>query len=106
MEQVGTDNFEQEVLKADKPVLVDFFAVWCGPCRQMLPIADELSQEMVDSIKIVKLDVDEAEAIAAQYDIQAIPTMLLFKNGRKVAEHHGACTKSELIDWIKANIAD
>ena len=104
MEQVNDTNFEQEVLKSEKPVLVDFFAVWCGPCRQMLPIADELSQEMADTVKIVKLDVDEAEQTAATYDIQAIPTMLLFKNGQKVAEHHGACGKNELADWINANL--
>ena len=104
MEQVNDTNFEQEVLKSEKPVLVDFFAVWCGPCRQMLPVADELSQEMVDVVKIVKLDVDEAEQVATKYDIQSIPTMILFKNGQKAAEHHGACTKAELIDWIKSNI--
>ena len=104
MEQVNDTNFEQEVLKADKPVLVDFFAVWCGPCRQMLPIADELSQEMAAQVKIVKLDVDDAEQTAVKYDIQAIPTMLLFKGGEKVAEHHGACGKDELTELIKANI--
>lgn len=104
MEQVNDTNFEQEVLKADKPVLVDFFAVWCGPCRQMLPIVDELSREMADTVKIVKLDVDEAEQIATNYDIQSIPTMILFKNGQKASEHHGACTKAELIDWIKAGL--
>ena len=104
MEQVNDTNFEQEVLKADKPVLVDFFAVWCGPCRQMLPIADELSQEMADSVKIVKLDVDEAGQTAIKYGIQAIPTMILFKNGEKVAEHHGDCSKTELADWIKAGL--
>jgi len=104
MEQVNDVNFEQEVLKNDKPVLVDFYAQWCGPCRQMLPIADELSQEMIDSVKIVKLDVDEAEKVAADYDIQSIPTMLLFKNGQKTAEHHGACSKIELIEWLKTNI--
>lgn len=104
MEQVNDTNFEQEVLKADKPVLVDFFATWCGPCRQMLPIADELSQEMASSVKIVKLDVDEAPQAADNYGIQAIPTMLLFKNGQKVAEHNGACGKNELQAWIKANL--
>ena len=104
MEQVNDTNFESEVLKSEEPVLVDFFAVWCGPCRQMLPIADELSTELAASVKIVKLDVDEAEKTAETYEIQAIPTMLLFKNGQKVAEHHGACTKAELTDWIKSNI--
>lgn len=105
MEQVNDTNFEQEVLRADKPVLVDFFATWCGPCRQMLPIVEELSQEMAENVKIVKLDVDEAEQTAAMYDIQAIPTMLLFKDGEKVADHHGACTKDELANWVKSNIA-
>ena len=105
MLQVNDTNFEQEVLKNDKPVLVDFFAVWCGPCRQMLPIADELSEEMTSDIKIVKLDVDEAEQTAVTYDIQSIPTMLLFKNGQKVAEHHGACGKNELVDWIRSNLS-
>ncbi len=104
MEQVNDTNFEQEVLKSEKPVLVDFFAVWCGPCRQMLPIADELSNEMADVVKIVKLDVDEAEQVSAKYEIQSIPTMILFKAGQKVAEHHGACGKSELVDWIKSSI--
>lgn len=102
MEQVNDTNFEQVVLKSEKPVLVDFFAVWCGPCRQMLPIAEELSQEMAEIVKIVKLDVDEAEQVAATYEIQSIPTMILFKNGNKVAEHHGACSKDELISWIKS----
>ena len=106
MKQVNNNDFEQEVLNADKPVLVDFFAVWCGPCRQMLPIADELSEEMADSVKIVKLDVDEAEEIALKYNIQSIPTMILFNNGQLIAEHHGACSKSELIDWIKENTTD
>jgi len=104
MEQVNDTNFESEVLKNEKPVLVDFFAVWCGPCRQMLPIADELSTEMASVIKIVKLDVDEAEKTAVAYDIQAIPTMLLFKNGQKVAEHHGACSKADLVSWIQSNL--
>ncbi len=104
MEQVNDTNFEQEVLKADKPVLVDFFADWCGPCRQMLPVADELSQEMAAQVKIVKLNVDEAENTAEKYEIQSIPTMILFKNGEKAAEHHGACTKPELVSWIQSNL--
>lgn len=104
MEQVNDTNFEQAVLKANKPVLVDFFADWCGPCRQMLPIADELSQEMASQVKIVKLNVDEAENTAEKYEIQSIPTMILFKNGAKAAEHHGACTKAELVAWIQSNL--
>ena len=104
MEQVNDTNFEQAVLKANKPVLVDFFADWCGPCRQMLPIADELSQEMTSQVKIVKLNVDEAENTAEKYEIQSIPTMILFKNGAKAAEHHGDCGKDELRSWIQSNL--
>ncbi|MBP5343611.1 MAG: thioredoxin [Alphaproteobacteria bacterium] len=100
MEQVNDMNFEQEVLKSDKPVLVDFFATWCGPCRQMLPIADELSESMKDKVKIVKMDVDDAPETPEKYGIQSIPTMILFKNGQNITEHHGACTKAELENWI------
>lgn len=105
MEMINDTNFEAEVLKADKPVLVDFFATWCGPCRQMLPVVTELSEEMADSVKIVKLDVDEAGATAEKYEIQSIPTMILFKDGQVKATRNGASTKAELQDWIKANIA-
>ena len=104
MEMINDTNFETEVLKADKPVLVDFFATWCGPCRQMLPIVTELSEEMAASVKIVKLDVDEAAGTAEKYEIQSIPTMILFKNGQVKATHNGATTKAELESWIMDNI--
>ena len=103
MEVVNDENFEQVVLKSDKPVLVDFFATWCGPCRQMLPVVTELSEEM-KGLKIVKLDVDEAGKTAEKYEIQSIPTMILFKNGQVKATRNGASTKSELQDWILTNI--
>ena len=103
MEIVNDENFEQVVLKSEKPVLVDFFATWCGPCRQMLPIVTELSEEMKD-IKIVKLDVDEAGNTAEKYEIQSIPTMILFKNGQVKSTRNGASTKSELQDWILTNL--
>lgn len=104
MEVVNDENFEQVVLKSEKPVLVDFFATWCGPCRQMLPIVTELSEEMNKEIKIVKLDVDEAGKTAEKYEIQSIPTMILFKNGQVVSTRNGASTKSELQDWILINM--
>lgn len=104
MEMINDTNFEAEVLKADKAVLVDFFATWCGPCRQMLPLVTELSEELADTVKIVKLDVDEAGATAEKYEIQSIPTMILFKNGQVKATHNGACTKAELQSWILDNI--
>ena len=104
MEMINDSNFEQEVLKADKPVLVDFFATWCGPCRQMLPIVTELSEEMAKDVKIVKLDVDEAAAVAEKYEIQSIPTMILFKDGQVKATRNGASTKAELESWISESI--
>ena len=104
MEIVNDTNFNKEVLESDKPVLVDFFATWCGPCRQMLPIVTELSEEMADKLKIVKLDVDEAPASAEKYEIQSIPTMILFKNGQVKATRNGSSTKNELESWISVVI--
>ena len=104
MEMINDENFEQEVLKSDKPVLVDFFATWCGPCRQMLPIVTELSEEMATQVKIVKLDVDEAPKTAEKYEIQSIPTMILFQNGQTSGTKNGSSTKSELQGWILDNI--
>lgn len=104
MQIVNDNNFESEVLNADKPVLVDFFATWCGPCRQMLPIVEELSEEMAEKIKIVKVDVDEAPKTPENYDIQSIPTLILFKGGQVVDTKTGAMPKSQLIEWINSKI--
>ncbi len=104
MEVINDNNFESEVLKSDKPVLVDFFATWCGPCRQMLPIVTELSDEMSADIKIVKMDVDESPKTPGQYNIQSIPTLILFKGGQVADQHTGAMPKSELMAWIKSKI--
>lgn len=104
MKQVNEANFEQEVLKNDKPVVVDFSAVWCGSCRQIAPFVDQIAEEMASNLKIVQVDVDEAEQLAVKYDIQALPTLLVFKNGNPVASRVGGAGKAELLDWIKANI--
>ena len=104
MQQVNGTNFEEEVLKSTKPVMVDFSAVWCGSCRQIAPFVDQIAEEMKSDLKIVQVDVDEAEQLAQTYDIQALPTLLIFKDGKPVASHVGGAGKSELADWIKSNL--
>lgn len=104
MEIINDSTFENEVLKSDKPVLVDFFATWCGPCRQMLPIVTELSEEMSDKIKIVKMDVDESPKTPETFAIQSIPTLIIFKDGKVVDQKTGAMPKSALLEWINNKI--
>lgn len=104
MEQINDTNFQSEVLNADKLVLVDFFATWCGPCRQMLPVMEELSSELGSQVKIVKMDVDEAPKTPDMFDIQSIPTMILFKNGQMVDKKLGAQSKADVAGWIKSHL--
>lgn len=104
MEIINDTNFETEVLQSEKPVLVDFFATWCGPCRQMLPIVTELSEEMSGQLKVVKMDVDEAPKTPERYNIGSIPTLILFKAGEAVATHTGALPKAELKNWLISKI--
>lgn len=93
-------NFEEEVLKAEELVLVDFFAEWCGPCKMMSPIIDELVEEYSGVVKIGKLNVDEESAISGRYRVMNIPTLLLLKNGEVVDKVIGAIAKSQLIEKI------
>lgn len=92
---VTTDNFEAEVLKADQPVLVDFFATWCGPCQMVGPIVEQLSEE-VPNVKFVKVDVDENTDIARQYRVISVPTFVLIRDGQAVKTEVGALPKSAL----------
>ena len=100
-------TFEQDVLKASGPVVVDFWAEWCGPCRMIAPALEEISKSLNGKVKIVKLNVDENPGTAAKFGIMSIPTLMLFKNGQVAAQHTGALVqKKKLEDWINsANVA-
>jgi thioredoxin 1 len=104
---VSDSTFEQEVLKSAEPVLVDFFAEWCGPCKAMAPALEQVAQEMRGKVKVVKLDVDQNPTVTGKYGIRAMPTLMLFKNGQVAAQHTGALVqKKKLEDWINsANVA-
>jgi thioredoxin 1 len=104
---VNKGNFESEVLKSDLPVLVDFWAPWCMPCKMMSPILDELSEEIGDKVKIVKVNTEEAEnqEIASEYQIQSIPNMKLFKGGEVVTEFIGMRSKDSLKNDINAHLS-
>ena len=105
MALVITDaNFEEVVLKSDKPVLVDFWAAWCGPCRMVGPIIDQISDEYTDKAVVGKVDVDANQEFAAKYGVRNIPTVLVFKNGEVVGKHVGVSPKQTYADSIDANL--
>jgi thioredoxin 1 len=102
---VSDATFEEEVLQSSEPVLVDFFAEWCGPCKAMAPALEQVAAEMKGKVKFAKLDVDQNPEVTQRYTIQAMPTLMIFKDGKKVAERVGALTqKRQLQDWVTGSI--
>ncbi len=102
--KVTDQSFEADVLKSTEPVVVDFWAEWCGPCRMIAPALEEISNEMAGKVKIVKLNVDENPAVAAQFGIRSIPTLMIFKGGELAAQKVGAASKGDLSKWIAAAV--
>lgn len=96
--------FEAEVLKSDTPVLVDYWAEWCGPCKIIAPVLDELADEYKDRVKVVKLNIDENAQTPRKYNVRGIPTLMLFKGGDVVAQKVGAVPKSQLKAFLEANL--
>ena len=100
--EVSDATFETEVLKASEPVVVDFWAEWCGPCRLIAPALEEIAGTMGNKVKVVKLNVDENPATASKYEIMSIPTLMIFKNGQLASRQVGAAPKQKLQQWISA----
>jgi thioredoxin 1 len=101
---ITDETFEADVLKSDTPVLVDFWAEWCGPCRQLAPVLDQLADEM-EGVSIAKVNIEESPETPTRYGIRGVPTVILFKNGEAIATKVGALPKAQLQQWIEAQLA-
>lgn len=101
---VTDTDFENEVLQSDKPVVVDFWAEWCGPCKQLSPVVDEVAAEMKDAVKVVKVNIDEAPEAPTKYGVRGVPTLMIFKGGEVIDTRVGGMPKSQLQEWIEGQV--
>ncbi|ACR28582.1 thioredoxin TrxA [Burkholderia glumae] len=104
IKHISDTSFEQDVVRSDKPVLLDFWAEWCGPCKMIAPILDEISKEYGDKLTIAKINVDDNTATPARYGVRGIPTLILFKNGVLAAQKVGALSKSQLTAFLDSHL--
>ena len=104
IQSIKEDEFKNEILKSPIPVLIDFWAEWCGPCKEIVIILEEIVDEMKDKIKIVKINIDENPNLPSQYNVQSIPTLIILKKGELIATKVGSSVKSELLSWINTSI--
>mgnify|MGYP001044037639 CR=1 FL=1 len=104
MKEITDDSFDADVLKSTTPVLVDFWAEWCGPCKQIAPALEEISGEMDGKVIIAKLNIDDNPMTPSKYGVRGIPTLMLFKNGQPAAQKIGALAKNKLTEWIESSI--
>ncbi|MES1198840.1 MAG: thioredoxin [Pseudomonadota bacterium] len=102
--KTSDDTFENDVLKASGPVVVDFWAEWCGPCKQIGPALEEISTEMGDRVSVVKLNIDENPMTPGRYGVRGIPTLMVFKDGKVAATKVGAMPKSKIVEWLNESV--
>ena len=104
IKNISLDNFENEISSSNLPVLVDFWAEWCGPCKSLGPILEEISNDLKDQLKVVKVNLDENQDLAMKYSIRSIPTLLLFKEGKLIDTKVGLLPKSDLVEWLDSKV--